>query len=112
MMISFILRAAALSMSGLFLFFGQSWTIAGDGSAAASPDSSPPTSIEQALSQVISEDESVRDAAIRVLIEQGDVSLLPQLEAVRANADRSIRQATQPVMDSLRNRANLTRSEE
>ena len=108
MMISFIQRAAALSMSGLFLFFGPSWTIAADGPAATSPDSSPPTSIEQALSQVTSEDESVRDAAIRVLIEQGDVSLLPQLEAVRANADRSIRQAIKPVMDSLRNRANLT----
>jgi len=60
-----------LGVVGLFLFSGQSWTIAADGPAAAPPTSSIE---EQALTQVTSEDESVREAAIRVLIEQGDAS--------------------------------------
>ena len=95
---------AALGIAGLVLFSGQTWTIAADGPPAAPPT----TSIEQALTQVASEDESVRDAAIRVLIEQGDVSLVPRLEEIRANADRSIRQSIKPLMDLLKNRANLT----
>ena len=93
-----------LGVVGLFLFSGQSWTIAADGPVAAPPTSS----IEQALTQVTSEDESVREAAIRLLIEQGDVSLVPRLEEIRANADRSIRQAIKPLMDLLKNRAKLT----
>ena len=80
------------------------WTIAADGPVAAPPASS----IEQALTQVTSEDESVREAAIRVLIEQGDASLVPRLEEIRATADRSIRQAIKPLMDLLKNRAKLT----
>ena len=107
MMILLCRTVAVLSFSGFFLFSGPHSTMAADGPAADSPDTSSATSIEQALNQVTSEDESVRDAAIRVLIEQGDASLVPRLEAVRATADRSIRQAIKPVMDSLRNRANL-----
>jgi len=95
---------AALGMVGLFLFSGQTWTIAADGPVAAPPTSS----IEQALTQVTSEDESVRDAAIHVLIEQGDVSLVPRLEDIRANADRSIRQSIKQLMDLFKNRAKLT----
>ena len=95
---------AALSIIGLALFSGQTWVIAADGPVDA-PQMSP---VEQALSQVTSEDQSIRDTAIRVLIDQGDVSLVPRLEAIRANADRSIRQAIKPLMDSLKNRANLT----
>jgi urea transport system permease protein len=94
---------AVLSIGGLFLFSGPSWTIAADGPLAVPPVSS----VEDALTQVMSEDESVREAAIRVVIEQGDVSLIPRLEGIRANADRSIRQAIKPLMDSLKNRANL-----
>ncbi|HEV8327966.1 MAG TPA: hypothetical protein VGQ08_10805 [Nitrospiraceae bacterium] len=85
---------AALGIVGLFLFSGQTWTIAADGPATAPPTSS----IEQAFTQVTSEDESVREAAIRVLIEQGDASLVPRLGEIRANADRSIRQAIKPHM--------------
>ena len=107
MMIFLGRTAATLSLIGLFLFSVQSWAIAAeaDESVAAPPVVS---SIEQALSQVTSEDESVRDAAIRTLVEQGNAGLLPQLEAIRANADRSTRQAIKPLMDSLKNRANLT----
>ena len=67
--------------------------------------------VEQALTQVASEDESIRDAAIRVLISQGDASLLPRLEAIRASASRSIRQAIKPLMDLLKNRAKLASPE-
>lgn len=94
---------ATVGIVVLLLFSGQSWTIAAEESVAA-PQISP---IEQALIQIISEDESLRDAAIRVLIDQGDVSLVPRLEAIRANADRSIRQAIKPLMDLLKNRAKL-----
>jgi len=107
MMISLGRAVTALSISGLFLFSGPSWTIAADGPVTVPPVPSAGTSIEQALAQVTSEDDSVRDAAVRVLIDQGDASLVPRLEAIRANADRSIRQALKPLMDALKNRANL-----
>ena len=87
----------------LFLFSGQTLSIAAEGSVAAPPISS----IEQALGQVTSEDESVRSAAIRLLIEQGDDRLVPRLEEMRADASRSIRQALKPLMDLLKNRAKL-----
>src|SRR5262245_66630667 len=75
---------------------------------AANPPSSPVLSpLEQALSQIVSEDEAVREAALRVVLEQGDSSLIPRLEDIRTNADRSIRQAIKPVMDLLKNRAKL-----
>jgi urea transport system permease protein len=92
-----------LSIVGLFLLFGPSWSIAADDPVVVPPTSS----IEEALAQVTSEDESIREAAIRVLIEQGDDSLVPRLEQIRANASRSIRQAIKPLMDLLKNRAKL-----
>jgi urea transport system permease protein len=103
-MMIFLARAAlVLGILGLFLFSGPSWTSAADG-----PGSAPPTPfLEQALAQITSEDESVREAAIRVLIEQGDDSLVPRLEAIRTNASRNIRQAIKPLMDLLKNRAKL-----
>jgi len=84
MMISLGRAVVALSICGLFLFSGPSWTIAADGPATAPPAPSPVTSIDQALAQVTSEDDSVRDAAIRVLVDQGDASLVPRLEAIRS----------------------------
>lgn len=65
----------ALSFIGLILFSGQTWSIAAEEPLAAAP-SSP---LWLPLSQITSEDESVRDAAIRVLVEQGDVTLVPRL---------------------------------
>ena len=103
MVISLGRTVAVLGIVGLFLFFWPSWTTAADG-----PVSAPPTApVEQALTQVASEDESIREAAVRLLIEQGDAGLLPRLEAIRANASRSIRQAIKPLMDLLKNRAKL-----
>jgi len=103
MVISLGRTVAALGILGLFLFFWPSWTTAADG-----PVSAPSASlVEQALNQVTSEDEAIREAAIRLLIEQGDAGLLPRLEAMRANASRGIRQAIKPLMDLLKNRAKL-----
>ena len=75
-------------------------------SAAAIPAAVSP--IEQALRDITSEETAVRSAAAALLIEQGDASLLPTLDAIRAEADRATRQAIKPVIDLLKNRANLT----
>ncbi|MGE3977173.1 MAG: urea ABC transporter permease subunit UrtB [Nitrospira sp.] len=64
--------------------------------------------IEQALLDVKSEDAAVRSKAVALLIEKGDASLIPQLDAIRAEADRAVRIAIKPVIDLLKNRANLT----
>jgi len=74
MMISLGRMVAALSIVGLVLFSGQAWVIAADG-PADSPQMSP---IELALTQVTSEDESVRDAAILTVVEQGDAEIVFQ----------------------------------
>jgi len=63
--------------------------------------------LEQALTQITSEDEAVREAGLRTITEQGDSSLIPRLDEIRASADRSIRLAIKPVMDLLKNRAKL-----
>jgi len=99
-----------LAVVGLLLFSGQTWAIAADGPVSAPPISpvAQVSPVEQALSQVTSEDEAIREAAIRLLIDQGDASLLPRLGEIRVNADRIIRMAIKPLMDLLKNRANLT----
>jgi urea transport system permease protein len=81
--------------------------IVGDGGAAGAPPVPSLLPLEQALSQITSEDEAVRETALRIVIEQGDSTVLPRLEEIRANADRSIRLAIKPVMDLLKNRAKL-----
>src|SRR5262249_48239446 len=71
----------------------------------ASPPPSPVLSpLERALSQIASDDEAVREAALRTVIERGDSMVIPRLEEIRASADRSIRLAIKPVMDLLKNR--------
>jgi urea transport system permease protein len=76
---------------------------AGEGPGTALPLSA----IEQALKNLPSGDDAIREAAIRTLTEEGDVSLLPRLDEIRSNADRRLRQAIKSVMDLLKNRANL-----
>ncbi|TKB65137.1 MAG: urea ABC transporter permease subunit UrtB [Nitrospira sp.] len=105
MTLSLCRLVTVLGMVGLVLCSWQSWTIAADGPPVSSPSVS--SSLEQALNQVSSEDESVRNAAIRLLLEQGDATLVPRLEEIRANASRGIRQAIKPLMDLLKNRAKL-----
>ncbi|MEO8338497.1 MAG: urea ABC transporter permease subunit UrtB [Nitrospirota bacterium] len=103
MMIARYRTIAALVFLVLFLFSGPAWSIAGEGSVPVTPTSP----LWQPLTQITSEDESVRNAAIRVLIEQGDVSLVPRLEEILANADRGIRYAIKSLIDLLKNRTKL-----
>jgi urea transport system permease protein len=81
--------------------------VAGQGRAASPPPPPSLSPLDQALSQITSEDEAVREAALRVVIELGGSTVLPRLEDIRANAERPIRLAIKPVMDLLRNRAKL-----
>jgi len=75
---------------------------------AVSPTPQSANPIEQALIDIKSEDAAVRSAAAALLIEKGDASLLATLDAIRAEADRATRQAIKPVIDLLKNHANLT----
>ncbi|MBS0168791.1 MAG: urea ABC transporter permease subunit UrtB [Nitrospira sp.] len=83
------------------------WFAIGSVAAEAQANVSPSPQVEQALADVSSEVEGTREQAVRLLIEQGDASLLPRMEALRADADRSLRMAIKPVIDIWRNRANL-----
>jgi urea transport system permease protein len=104
MMISTGRTVVALGIVGLLVLSGPSWTFAAD-----EPIAAPPTSaLDQALNQLTSQDESIRDAAVRVVIEQGDAGLVPRLEEVRAAVPRSSRQAIKQLMDLLKNRTKLT----
>ena len=77
--------------------------------AAEGPAAAPPSSeVERALTGLSSPDQAVQQAAVAMLIEHGDASLLPRLEELRANADRSVRLAIKPVIDLLKNKAHLT----
>lgn len=103
MMMTLGRTAVAFGLMGLLLFSGQTWSLA----AEEPPAPSPTSPLWQPLTQLNSEDDSVRDAAIRVLIEQGDASLIPRLEEIRANADRRVRLAIKPLIDLLKNRTKL-----
>ena len=92
---------------GVLWLAGLVWLVAAHGQAASPPPPPALSPLEQALSHITSEDEAVREAALRVVVEQGDSSVIPRLEDIRATADRSIRLAIKPVMDLLKNRAKL-----
>jgi urea transport system permease protein len=84
------------------------YCVMGGLTAEAQTNVPPPSQLEQALADLSSETEGTRDQAVRVLIiEQGDAALLPRLEELRANADRSLRMAIKPVADAWRHRMNL-----
>jgi len=78
------------------------------GPPAASASASSVSPIEQALIEIKSDDAAVRSKAAALLIEQGDARLLPTLDEIRAEADRAVRQTIKPVIDLLKNHANLT----
>jgi urea transport system permease protein len=77
------------------------------GTAAAPPSSL----VEKALADLAGGDAAKQDAAVQALAEQGDPSLLQRLEELRDNSDRAVRLAIKPVIDLLRNRANLASSD-
>ncbi len=70
--------------------------------------SPPPSSVEQALANLSSDDPTMQEAAIDSLIAADDPNLLPRLEEFRANADRSVRVLMKPVIDLLKNKAKLS----
>lgn len=84
-------------------------TLAADAmSSAASETDSLAGPIEQAFIDIKSDDAALRTQAAAVLIEKGNASLISRLDEIRAEADRSVRQAIKPVIDLLKNHANLT----
>ena len=93
---------------GLALVWFMVWVVTGGWAAEAHTGASPPMQLEQALKDLSSEEETTRDLAIHALIEQGDSTWLPRLDALRANADRSLRSAINPVADGWKHRANMT----
>ena len=95
-----------LSLCVLWLA-GVVWLVAAYAHAASPPLLPELSPLDQALSHITSEDEAVREAALRVVIEQGDSTVIPRLEDIRATADRPVRLAIKPVMDLLKNRAKL-----
>lgn len=100
-----VLVVFLLSALGLYL---QSALAADEADDTASTVVSSSNPIEQALLDVKSEDAAVRSKAVALLIEKGDASLIPKLDEIRAEADRAVRQAIKPVIDLLKNHANLT----
>lgn len=88
------------------------WAADEPGAPAAVPSSPPaatppPSAIEQALQDLQSDDAAVRTKAAALLIEQGDASLIPRLDELREMGSRAVRIAVKPVVDLLKNRANL-----
>ncbi|MBA2253077.1 MAG: hypothetical protein H0W13_10315 [Nitrospirales bacterium] len=63
--------------------------------------------IDQTLSNLSSEDSATQEAAATALMATGDMRLLPKLEDMRANADRSLRMVIKPIVDLLKNKAKL-----
>ena len=92
---------AILLMMLIVIGVGECWA------AERSPAVSPPDSLQGALRDIAGADEVKRDAAARLLMEQGHESLLPALEEIRAGGDRVLRQTIKPIVDMVRNRGKL-----
>ncbi len=73
----------------------------------SAPPASAPPEIERALADLTGSDPVAQEAAVATLIQKGDASLLPRLEELRINSERSVRLLLKPVIDLLKNRANL-----
>ena len=104
-------RAIALSIALLFVLSIGSTSVWAEDEApasAAAPSAPALSPIDQALADLSSENAETRAAAVAFLIEKGDASLIPKLDEIRSTADRAVRQAIKPVVDLLKNRANLS----
>jgi urea transport system permease protein len=87
---------------------------AGSDSSRAETDglrTSLPAAVRQGLSDLASQDTTVRETAARLLMETADESVLPLLDQMRAEGDRSLRLAIKAVADLIRNRARLRDSD-
>ncbi|MBA2486748.1 MAG: urea ABC transporter permease subunit UrtB [Nitrospira sp.] len=89
------------------VWWSVAWVVTDVPAAEALTGASPPSPLEQALQALYSDEEATREQAVRVLIEQGDATLLPRLDELRAHADRSLRMAIKPVADAWRHRDDL-----
>ena len=104
-----MLRTLCSIAFGVVVLFTWSWVQGAEGPRGTT--AAPPLSfIDKALADLSSGNQAKQDAAVLALSEQGDSSLLPKLEEIRNNADRSVRLAIKPLMDLLKNRANLSSS--
>jgi len=101
-------HAVRLVLLGLLVFgWGAPAAPAETPPASAPAAAAAPTDLDQALQNLAVEDPAVQEAAALLLITQGDAGLLPRLEAMRADADRSLRMAIKPVVDLLKNKTKL-----
>jgi urea transport system permease protein len=90
------------------LGLGLQSTRAAAASVAAASAPSPVPSLDQALTDLQSDEVTVRTKAAEVLIEHGDASLIPRLDEIREVGNRAVRMTVKPVIDLLKNHANLT----
>ncbi|HJU05801.1 MAG TPA: urea ABC transporter permease subunit UrtB [Nitrospiraceae bacterium] len=67
--------------------------------------------VERALADLSHDDPEVQEAAINALTTSNGTDLLLKLEAIRANADRSLRVLIKPVIDLLKNKVKLAAHE-
>jgi urea transport system permease protein len=79
------------------------------GRAEEAPPASPPLSpvVRQGLADLGSQDDRVREAAVRLLMDKADESVLPFLDQMRAEGDRSLRLTIKPIADMIRHRVKL-----
>lgn len=97
-----------VALVALLVGCGGQLAVAADDAAQRAAGPPPPASaIEQALVDLQSEEAAVRSQAAEVLLEQGDASLIPRLDELREVGSRAVRIAIKPVVDLLKNRANL-----
>lgn len=104
--LTLLLLVIGLVVLPLGLAHSSVW--AADEPRASAVTNLPTSSIESALIDLQSEDAAVRTQAAALLIEQGDASLIPRLDEIREVGSRAVRIAVKPVVDLLKNRANLT----
>ncbi|MET0516112.1 MAG: urea ABC transporter permease subunit UrtB [Nitrospiraceae bacterium] len=93
---------AILLMMLIAVAWGKCW--AAEGTRVVSP----PDPLQGALRDLAGADEVKRDAAAHLLMEQGQESLLPALEEIRADGDRVLRQTIKPIVEMVRNRGKLS----
>ncbi len=88
----------------LVLFFCSSLSLA---TAQESPSTSV-VEIQEAMTTLVEGTWPEKKLAVAYLLENGDPTLLPQLEELRSNTNRRVRRLIKPVINLLKNKAGLT----